>query len=81
LLEKGGKQLPCLVFDGTIKCYSTDNFSREWPNIVMSDSKTTTEIDRKWGELISEDIIPSPSLRFQGFRQGAGAIVKIIKGV
>jgi 4-hydroxy-3-polyprenylbenzoate decarboxylase len=75
-LDKGGKQLPCLVLDGTSKSFPIDNFVRDWPNIVTSDKQTIQMVDSKWNDLGIKDLILSPSLRFQSFNQGSGAIVK-----
>ena len=78
LLEQEGKQLPCLILDGTRKCYPADNFTREWPNVVTSDDKTIQQVDSKWVDLKFYDFLSSPSHQLKNFLQVKGANVKFL---
>lgn len=67
----------CMGFDGTIKTKDLDNFHRDWPNIIVADSKTIDAIDRKWNELGIGEFIPSPSLKFMDQMYGQEAVVSV----
>lgn len=76
LLEKSGKHLPCLVLDGTSKNFKLDNFARDWPNVVVSDSKTIIAVDKKWIAFGIGEFVKSPSIRFEKINHSDGAIAK-----
>jgi 4-hydroxy-3-polyprenylbenzoate decarboxylase len=50
-----------LLIDGTIKAFREGGFSRKWPNVVCSDEKTVSLVDRKWESLGLGPFIGSPS--------------------
>jgi 4-hydroxy-3-polyprenylbenzoate decarboxylase len=53
-----------VLFDGTIKAYRKEGFSRKWPNVVCSDNVTISTIDQKWKSLGAGEFINSPSSRY-----------------
>ena len=63
-------------FDGTRKAYNTDNFSRDWPNVVLMDKKTIERVDELWSELDLGKFISSPSIPLQGLQVGDEPIVR-----
>jgi 4-hydroxy-3-polyprenylbenzoate decarboxylase len=63
-----------LVADATIKTKTSDGFSRQWPNVVVSDDRTIQSIDRKWASLGLGEFIPSPSLKYKPMVTNEGAI-------
>jgi 4-hydroxy-3-polyprenylbenzoate decarboxylase len=65
----------CMGLDGTRKTKEFDNFSRNWPNIIVADDETIKAVDQKWNSLGVGDFIPSPSLKFKGQMYGEEAIV------
>jgi 4-hydroxy-3-polyprenylbenzoate decarboxylase len=70
----------CIFVDGTIKAYRKGGFSRRWPNVVCSDSKTITAVDQKWKSLGLGPFIHSPSVKNNRLcREGTDSIV--IEGV
>jgi len=72
--QNGGS---ALLVDATIKTSASDNFQRDWPNLVTMNRKTIYAIDKKWGELKIGDYIPSPSKRFMPLVKGEGAVRRI----
>ena len=62
-------------FDGTRKTKEHDNFTRDWPNIIVADDETIKSVDEKWNELGLGSFIPSPSLKFKGQMYGEEAVV------
>ena len=75
-LADDGRYTACMGFDGTIKTKSFDNFQRDWPNIIVSDSETIASVDKKWNQLGIGSFIPSPSLKFTGQLYGEEAVVQ-----
>ncbi len=73
-----GKKVPCLVIDGTRKCYESDKFLRQWPNVVVSNEETITIIDNKWNKLGIGAFIPSPSNTLLSIKMGNEAMVSPI---
>ncbi len=63
-----------LIIDGTRKTLKGDNFTRQWPNIIVMDDKTIEMIDKKWNKLHLGNFIPSPSLNYKKLLHGEGAI-------
>ncbi|MCD4770251.1 MAG: menaquinone biosynthesis decarboxylase [Bacteroidales bacterium] len=51
-----------LIIDSTAKAGVEDMFPRDWPNIVVSDSKTIKKIDTIWDDLNIGIRIKSPSV-------------------
>ncbi|MBN2662633.1 MAG: menaquinone biosynthesis decarboxylase [Bacteroidales bacterium] len=54
-----------LLVDATTKMPEFDDFDRQWPNIVVMNSKTIDAIDKKWNNLEIGDFIPSPSHKYK----------------
>ena len=75
-LADDGRYIACMGFDGTIKTKSFDNFQRDWPNIIVSDSETIASVDKKWNQLGIGAFIPSPSLKFTAQLYGEEAVVQ-----
>ncbi len=65
-----------IIVNSTAKNHKSDNFSRNWPNVVVSDNKTIEKIDKLWENLNIGEFIESPSLAFSSliFKGGAEAI-------
>ncbi|MGE0076989.1 MAG: menaquinone biosynthesis decarboxylase [Bacteroidales bacterium] len=63
--------------DGTRKAYSTDNFKRDWPNVVMMDKNTIDKVDNAWELLDIGDFVASPSLALQCFQVGDEPIARL----
>jgi 4-hydroxy-3-polyprenylbenzoate decarboxylase len=64
-----------IVFiDCTIKTEINDGFKRDWPNVVVMDETTISNIDRKWASLGLGDFINSPSRKFMRLNKGFGAV-------
>jgi len=65
-----------VLFDGTIKAFRKGGFPRKWPNVVISDKETISEIDMKWKSLGIGEFINSPSDRYSRlFRKGKDEIL------
>ena len=62
--------------DGTRKTRGYDDFDRDWPNIVVSDSNTIKEVDKKWDKLGLGTLIESPSLKYRKQLYKGGAIAE-----
>lgn len=62
--------------DATRKAYRTDNFKRDWPNVVMMDKNTIKRIDNIWNELAIGDFIVSPSIALQPLQVGNEPVVR-----
>ncbi|MDX2414525.1 MAG: menaquinone biosynthesis decarboxylase [Bacteroidales bacterium] len=65
-----------IIVNSTAKNHKSDNFSRNWPNVVVSDNKTIEKIDKLWEDLNIGELIESPSLAFSSliFKGGAEVI-------
>lgn len=64
-----------LLIDGTIKAYRKGGFPRKWPNVVCSDVKTISAIDKKWASLGIGPLIISPSIKnLRLYREGKDEI-------
>ena len=74
-LKDADKMYACLGLDGTRKTKELDNFSRDWPNIIVADDDTIRAVDEKWNSLHIGPFIPSPSLKFKGQMYGEEAVV------
>ena len=40
-----------IIINSTAKAHSSDNFPREWPNVVVSDNDTIKKVDALWDKL------------------------------
>jgi len=65
---------PHLFINGTRKTREFDNFSRDWPNPVLSSVETIEKINSIWPELGIGELIPSPSLKFLKLKKGNDAV-------
>lgn len=65
-----------IIFNSTAKDHKSDNFSRAWPNVVVSDGETISKIDGLWNKLGLGSFIESPSLKFTPLIREGGAEVK-----
>ncbi|MBS1620691.1 MAG: menaquinone biosynthesis decarboxylase [Bacteroidetes bacterium] len=66
----------CIGLDGTRKTKEYDDFTRDWPNIIVAETATIKTIDEKWSQLNIGPFIPSPSLKFKDQLYGEEAAVK-----
>jgi 4-hydroxy-3-polyprenylbenzoate decarboxylase len=73
--EEAGGYTACMGLDGTRKTKEFDNFTRNWPNIIVADDETIKAVDQKWSSLGLGEFIQSPSLKFKGQMYGEEAIV------
>ena len=64
-----------IIVNSTAKNHKSDNFSRNWPNVVVSDNKTIEKIDKLWENLNIGEFIESPSLAFSSLIFEGGAEV------
>ncbi len=60
-----GKAYPTLFIDGLRKDKQSDNFDRDWPNIVTMDEKTISLVDSRWEDYGLGEFIESPSLKYR----------------
>jgi 4-hydroxy-3-polyprenylbenzoate decarboxylase len=65
----------CMGLDGTRKTKELDNFTRDWPNIIVASPETIEAVDNKWNDLGIGPLIPSPSLKFRAQLYGEEAAV------
>ncbi|MDA3953641.1 MAG: menaquinone biosynthesis decarboxylase [Bacteroidales bacterium] len=70
--NKGSK----IFFDATKKSFEKDKFTREWPNIVVSNDETISIVDNKWNKLGLGAFIKSPSLKYRKLNNNLGAVSK-----
>jgi 4-hydroxy-3-polyprenylbenzoate decarboxylase len=66
----------CLLVDGTMKISDSDQFKRDWPNVVVSNTETINKIDKIWDKLGLGDFIKSPSDYYKSLVPVDGAILK-----
>ena len=71
-----GLKYNTLCIDGTRKTKELDDFTREWPNIIVMDDHTISAIDSKWNDLGLGPFIPSPSLTYKPLVTSPGAVSK-----
>ena len=74
-IVNGPSIVNCIGFDGTRKTREHDDFTRDWPNIIVADEATIKSVDEKWGQLGLGPFIPSPSLKYKEQMYGTEAIV------
>jgi 4-hydroxy-3-polyprenylbenzoate decarboxylase len=70
-----------LVLDGTRKTLELDGFTRDWPNILVSDPATIDLVDRRWADYGLGEPIPSPSRRYMPEVYGMGAVAAVAEKV
>ncbi len=63
-----------MIIDASRKTKNNDNFSRDWPNIVVSDNETIKRIDEIWKDLQLGNFLESPSKKYKKLVGNAGAI-------
>jgi 4-hydroxy-3-polyprenylbenzoate decarboxylase len=64
-----------MAFDGTRKTKEHDGFTRDWPNILASETETIERIDAIWDRLGLGPMIPSPSRKYRAQLYKGGAVV------
>ncbi len=72
-------QISCLAFDATIKTSKSDNFKRDWPNVVLMNDATIDKIDKMWDKLNLGKFIQSPSIFYKPLVPNEGAVLKKYK--
>ena len=60
----------CLCMDATAKTSADDDFTRDWPEVVMMDDETIESVDNKK----IGDLTPSPSIKLRKLRYNNGAV-------
>lgn len=70
---RGKDRQAVLFIDATRKIAGKDDFTREWPNVIVMDEDTIRGIDEKWERFGLGDLLPSPSHRFRRLVSGPGA--------
>ena len=68
-------KINALIVDGTIKT-KADGFTRDWPNIVVSNKETIEKINKVWTKLNISKFEESPSNKFYNLLNGKGAVYK-----
>lgn len=63
--DSEGKANPTLFIDGLRKDLASDNFNRDWPNIVCMDEATIKLVDDRWEEYGIGKFLSSPSLKYR----------------
>jgi 4-hydroxy-3-polyprenylbenzoate decarboxylase len=67
---------PTLFIDGLRKDLASDNFQRQWPNIVCSDEATIELVNNRWAEYDIGEFLPSPSIKYRKQLYGGGAVAE-----
>ena len=75
-IHTGNSYHACMGFDGTRKTREFDDFTRDWPNIIVADDKTIAAVDEKWSSLGLGSFLPSPSLKFIDQMYGEEAVTE-----
>ena len=75
LNQSDEKKYPGIFIDATRKTKLYDNFSRQWPNIIISDNKIIKTIDEKWKDLGLGDFLESPSNKYNKMQFGNSAVL------
>jgi 4-hydroxy-3-polyprenylbenzoate decarboxylase len=73
--ENARGRVPTLFIDGTRKSREMDDFSRDWPNVIVMDDETISSVDRKWSSLGLGSLIKSPSIRYKNLVITEGPLV------
>ena len=71
-----GQTVLPMAIDGTGKSLAVDGFKRQWPNVLVMDDKTISEIDSQWSKLGLGPFISSPSLNYKVLVRNEGAVAK-----
>ncbi len=71
---KQSQEVNHIVFDATRKTRELDGFTRDWPNILVSNDTTIERIDQLWDKLGLGPFLPSPSLRYKKQKYPGGVI-------
>jgi len=66
----------CIIIDATKKISPTDNFERDWPNIIVSHDDTIEKIDSLWESLNLGPVVKSPSIYYKPLVPVKGAVLK-----
>jgi len=66
----------CILIDATKKISPSDNFERDWPNIIISDNETIEKVDSLWESLNLGPFVKSPSLYYTPLVPVKGAVLK-----
>ena len=69
-----GVNFNTLCFDGTRKTRESDDFQRDWPNVIVMDNETINSVDQKWKNLGLGPLIHSPSLVYKSLVINPGAV-------
>ncbi|MGM0464269.1 MAG: menaquinone biosynthesis decarboxylase [Bacteroidota bacterium] len=64
-----------IFIDSTSKSHPSDNFKRDWPNVVISDDITISQVDDIVHRISPGKGYESPSLKLKGLDMGGGASV------
>jgi len=65
-----------MAIDGTGKSLAADGFKRQWPNVLVMDDKTISQVDFIWDTLGLGELIPSPSINYKVLVKNKGAVAK-----
>lgn len=63
-----------IVIDGTRKTKELDGFTRDWPNILVSDEQAIERIDEIWNKLGLGPFLKSPSRKYKAQMYGDEAV-------
>ncbi len=69
-----GTKYPALCIDGSRKTMESDDFQREWPNVIVMDDDTIRSVDEKWPSLGIGPLLPSPSHIYKSLVVSQGAV-------
>lgn len=75
MLNHNGK-ISCMAFDATKKTSEADKFTRDWPNIIISDEQTIKKVDKIWDKLNLGPLAESPSNYYKALVPIDGAVLK-----
>jgi 4-hydroxy-3-polyprenylbenzoate decarboxylase len=65
-----------LIIDASAKTKTQDGFERDWPNITSMNKSTIEKVDELWGNIFSETLINSPSLKYIEMLFGKSEVLK-----
>lgn len=68
-----------IVIDGTRKTKEFDGFTRDWPNILVSEDQTIERIDEIWSELGLGEFLKSPSRKYKAQMYGQEAVASALE--
>ncbi len=67
-----------LIIDGTTKTQKTDNFRRQWPNVIVNSPEVISKIDANWESFGLGAFIASPSVKYSNLIFNEGAAITSI---